>query len=164
MSELLEFLKPIYSTAIKNDFVWKPIHPNNMLENPISGVYTDFNFKDKDKYRYVKYSIQYQSMCDSNGLSHPELGTKYYILHEFQIISNDPIIVPEPTGNFTFGAFDGYINDYGRFRYAFDDEATAKSVACKELLQIIYPYTYILDPEELKEFNKYCELISKEII
>ena len=48
MSDLVNWMKNIYIEAKTNDFEWKPIYPNNMIQNGIVGSYTDMFF-EKDK-------------------------------------------------------------------------------------------------------------------
>lgn len=85
MSELVKFLESLYIKAKRNDFEWKYIYPNNMLENDVVGIYTDMFFERDSKYTYLKYSIEYCSRCDKDGMSHPEEGTRYYVLHRVMI-------------------------------------------------------------------------------
>ena len=44
------------------------------------------------------------------------------------------------------------VNEYGKFLHAFDDEETVKKVVAKTLLNIIYPYAYVLGREDRKAF------------
>lgn len=159
MSTLVEWMKEVYLKAKKCELEWKPLYPNNMLCNGVDGIYTDMNFRSNEGYQYIKLTIQYQSRCDAEGFSHPEEGTKYYILHSLRIEAlAEKIEIPEPKD--TFNPFDDdddscMVNSYGRFRYAFDDEDTAKKVACTELIQMLYPYTFILSDEEGKEWDEF---------
>ena len=82
MSELLERLKAYYTASKSNSFEWHDYYPNNMPDNGKEGSYTFFWFKKKDKFEFLKYTINYMSRCDEEGCSHPEEGTKYYVLHE----------------------------------------------------------------------------------
>lgn len=164
MSELLEWMKNVYKSAKENQFEWKPIYPNNMPCNPQNGIYVDMFFEREGKYTYLKYSIQYQSRCDKDGLSHPEEGPQFYILHELR--ENDieeKFDIPEPSNDFRWdNHLANLVNNYGRFRYAFNDEETAKSVVSHELLSLIYPYGYILSVEEVKEWNSFVEDYEKK--
>ena len=57
MKDLLKWMKEVYVQAKENNFEWKKIYPNNMVQNGIEGIYTDMFFEVDGKYRYVKYSI-----------------------------------------------------------------------------------------------------------
>lgn len=155
MSEILEWMKEIYAKAKNNDFKWKPIYPNNMPCNGTDGIYTDMFFERSNKFQYIKYSIRYQSRCDKDGISHPEEGTAFYILHELRIDDlEEKFEIPQPSDKFDWSnSYSNLVNDYGRFRYAFSDEETAKSVVAAELVQMIYPFGYILSDNEQNEWN-----------
>lgn len=157
MSEILEWMKEIFKKAKNNDFSWKPIHPNNTPCNGVDGIYTDMFFEKGDKFQYVKYSIRYQPRCDKDGISHPEEGTAFYILHELRIDDlEEKFEIPEPNNNSKWNdPYANMVNNYGRFRYAFGDEETAKSVVAAELIQMIYPYGYILSEKEQGEWNSF---------
>lgn len=161
MSETLEWMKSIYTKAEENAFVWKPIYPNNMPCNGVDGIYTDMFFKEGSKYHYMKFSIEYCSRCDEEGLNHPEEGIKYYVLHELQLRDLDePFVIPEPSNEegveFLLGESRAtLVNDYGRFRYVFDDEETAKNVVKNELKMMLYPYLHILDEDDLEDWKNF---------
>lgn len=53
----------------------------------------------------------------------------------------------------------GIVNDYGRFRYVFDDEQTAKEVVSSELKQMVYPFFHILNKEEAVEWKRYVSML-----
>lgn len=135
-----------------------------MYCNGVEGIYTDMFFKMDNKYKYVKYSIEYMSRCDSDGISHPDEGIKYYVLHELVINDLDEKFeIPEPTGGINFNDdLACLVNNYGRFRYVFDDEETAKNVVKAELLHMIYPYTYMLNDEELNEWKTFLDKQNQE--
>lgn len=162
MGTLLDWMKEVYTKAEENDLQWKPIYANNMPSNGKSGIYTDMIFKKDGKYQYRKFSIEYVTRCDSCGISHPEEGIRYYVLHLLEINDLDNTFeIPEPSEDFVF--FDDnsnacIVNEYGRFRYVFDDENTAKEVVCAKLKQMIYPYIYILDKEEVVEWKRFLTL------
>ncbi len=160
MSEFVRWMKDVYTMAKSGRLEWKPIYPNNMPCNGIDGVYTELNFEKDGKYQYIKYSIKYMSRCDEDGISHPEEGTKYYVLHELRLEDlEEKIVIPEPDDNVDLLGETGalMVNDYGRFRYVFDDEETARKVVCSEMLHLIYPYQYILNDDELKEWGEFLE-------
>lgn len=142
MNELSEYIKSLYATA-RRCFEWKPLYFNNNSSMDENGIYSDMNIPKGDKFTYIKFTIQYQSRCDENGLSHPKEGIKYYILHSLKIDDlTEPLIVPKPcnTGNNQTGSQISTalkVNNFGRFRYAFDDVETAKKVAVKEIEQMI---------------------------
>ena len=164
MSELLEWMKDIFKKAKNNDFIWKPIYPNNIPCNRLEGVYTDMFFKRKNKYQYIKYSIQYQSRCDKDGFSHHEEEPEFYILHEL-IIDNleEKFEIPEPSKNTKWDdPYANMVNNYGRFRYAFSDEETAKSVMAFQLVMMIYPFGYILSDNEQEEWESFVNEYDRE--
>lgn len=162
MSELTEYIKSLYATA-RRCFEWKPLYFNNNSSMDENGIYSDINIPKGDKFTYIKFTIQYQSRCDENGLSHPKEGIKYYILHLLKIDDlAEPLIVPKPcnTGNIQTDSQISAaltVNNFGRFRYAFDDVETAKKVAVKEVEQLITPFLHCLtneDYSDVKEFIK----------
>jgi hypothetical protein len=161
MSELLSMMKEVYIKAENNNFEWRPIYPNNMIQNGIEGIFTDMFFENNGKFRYIKFCIIYQSRCDRNGLSHPEEGTAFYILHV--LIKDDleeKFQIPEPGNHMDWeNPYANLVNNYGRFRYAFNDEETAKSVISHELLMMIYPYVYLLSDAEAEEWNQFVERV-----
>lgn len=80
------------------------------------------------------------------------------------LVGEDEVLkIPEPNDVCDFldtekGYFNSCIvNQYGRFRYVFDDEETAKKVISNELLEMIYPYMNILNEEEQKEWENFIE-------
>lgn len=161
MSEIVAWLKNVYPKVKTNEFEWKNIYFNNMPCNGVTGIYTDMFFKEENEYTYIKYSIEYCSRCDKKGVSHPEEGIRYFVLHELKIDNLDEKFdIPEPSNTPPGDGSAAYrVNSYGRFRYVFDDEETAKSVAVNELLMWIYSYTYILSEEELDEWE--CSISKK---
>ena len=155
-------MKAVYTKAKGDDFEWKPLFHNNMPSNGLEGIYTDMFFNRDDHFNYVKLTIEYQPRCDEDGFTHPEEGIKYYVLHLLEEDDlNETFEIPEPSDDcFDRSTKADKVNDYGRFRYVFDDQETAKKVACNELLQMIYPAMYILTYEEeryLKWFVKNFE-------
>jgi len=162
MNKLLDWMKEVFTKAENNDFLWKPIYANNMPCNGKSGIYTDLFFEKDGKYQYRKFSIEYVSRCDSMGISHPEEGIRYYVLHLLELDDLDETFeIPEPSDDVDF--FDdsnaGIVNDYGRFRYVFDDEQTAKEVVSSELKQMVYPFFHILNKEEAVEWKRYVSML-----
>ena len=160
----LEWMKAVYTRVKENDFQWKPLYPNNMPSNGVAGIYMDMIFKEDEHFKYVKFTIEYVSRCDENGLSHPEEGVKYYVLHLLEendvqeaVEISDPLEDYPPFADTNANR----VNKYGRFRYVFDDEETAKKVVHKELLQMIYPYTYILTYEETRHWNWFVKSFEK---
>lgn len=155
MSDRLQWMKDVYTKAQNNDFDWKPIYPNNILSNGVVGIFTDMFFELDNKFQYIKFSIQYQPRCDKDGISHPAEGTAFYILHELTINDLDEKFeIPEPSEKFDIeNDISFLINNYGRFRYAFSDEETAKCAAAAQLIHMIYPFGYLLSEDEQKEWN-----------
>ncbi len=166
MSKLLDWMKAVFTKAEENDLQWKPIYANNMPCNGKIGIYTDMFFERDDKFQYRKFSIEYVTRCDTCGISHPEEGIRYYVLHLLEINDLDERFeIPEPSDDFNPFDEDNYaaiVNDYGRFRYVFDDEQTAKEVVCAELQQMVYPYLYILDKEDEAEWKRFVSMFYGE--
>ncbi len=163
-SQLLSWIKDMYVKAESGDFEWKNIYPNNMRCNGVEGIYTDMFFERDGKYMYLKYSIEYKSRCDKDGVSHPEEGVKYFVLHELMEYDlSETFKIPEPSDEHDFDLDNPekdlhlLVNDYGRYRYVFDDVETAKKVVAAELRCIIYPYMYLLSEEEGAEWNRFIK-------
>lgn len=160
MSALTDWMKEVYTKAKNNELEWKPLYANNYLKANPEGIYTDMNFRKNDKYQYIKLTVQYQSRCDSEGVSHPEEGTKYYVLHSLKMEDLDEKIgIPEPSDDHNICTDEkaALVNNYGRFRSVFDDEETAKSAAGRELIRMLYPFQYILSDEELEDWNSFLK-------
>ena len=133
-----------------NEFVWKPLYPNNMINNGIEGYYCLALRKDKDgKVSGRKYTILFQN-------EEREAGTGFvdsekinaYILFEksyWNVVG--PLEYPEPceytpndlwhSSENTFSSSD--MNDYGTFIYAYKDLETAKKRALGQY-KAIYGY------------------------
>ena len=160
-SSLLATLKKFYTAAQQQNFHWRPLYPNNMPCNGQWGIFMDINLKDEesDRYHYCRYTIQYQPRCDANGISHPEEGTAFYLLYRFMLHNlPEPFIIPAPSDDYDCESNHIYsVNDFGEFRYAFDDEEIAKQVVSADIKQRIYPYLHILSQEELDEWNEFVK-------
>ena len=162
MSKLLDWMKEVFTKAENNGFLWKPIYANNMPCNGKSGIYTDMFFEKNGMYQYCKFSMEYVCRCDSVGISHPEEGIRYYVLHLLEIDDLDETFeIPEPSDDYDIlGESNAdLVNDYGRFRYVFDDEQTAKDVVSCELKQMVYPFTQGLDKEESLEWKRFVTIL-----
>ena len=164
MSELVSWMKEIYKKAQCGEFEWKKVYPNNMPCNRVTGIYTDMFLEKDGTYTYLKYTIEYHARCDKDGMSHPDEKTKYFVLHELRVRDlEEKFKIPEPSDDSwswsgsNIDNLSNLVNNYGRFRYVFDDEETAKSVVGHELIMLIYPYTYILSDEEEKEWKRFIE-------
>lgn len=170
MSELLDTLKSYYETAMKGNFEWRGLYPNNMIQNGKEGVYTCFWFKKGDKYELVKYTVKYEYKIDEKWCCYPDEGVKYYLLYEYRNEFDRKYLLQEPTTEssiFLEKAPDGYLdqcfcNNYGRFCHVYDDEHTAKSAAKYGLLHIIYPMTYVLSDDECEEWNKFVDSVKSK--
>lgn len=159
MSEVLKFMKDIYRKIKDENLEWKNVYPNNMPCNGVDGIYTEMFFEKDGKYQYIKYTIEYCSRCDKDGISHPKEGVKYYVLHELKIDDlEEKFEIPEPTDKFDYNNdLACFVNEYGRFRYVFDDEETAKCVAKKDLKMMLYLYSHLLTEEEIDEWNNFVK-------
>lgn len=162
MSDLSEYIKSLYTIA-RRGFEWKPLYFNNNSSMDENGIYSDMNIPKGDKFTYIKFTIQYQSRCDKNGFSHPKEGIRFYILHSLKIDDlTEPLIVPDSCNTENVQTDSQIsssltVNNFGRFRYAFDDVETAKKVAVKEVEQLITPFLHCLtneDYSDVKEFIK----------
>jgi len=169
MSEIVERLKAYYKAAKNNNIKWYDYYPNNMPCNHKEGIYTYFWFKNNDKWNFLKYTIEYMSRVDAEGITHTEEGVKYYVLHSYQKEYDNIMTIPEPSDDDGMLLNDDtdtefspdIVNDFGRFRYVFDDEETAKAVISSELLARIYPYLFILSKEELEEWKYFVDAFEK---
>lgn len=127
------------------------------------GGYNEYNNTFYLNCGYIKFTIQYQSRCDENGLSHPKEGIKYYILHSLKIDDlTEPLIVPKPCNTENLQTSSQIstaltVNNFGRFRYAFDDVETAKKVAVKEDEQMIMPLLHCLTKEDYSDVKEFIE-------
>ena len=162
MGDLINWMKEMYMHCKNRDFEWLNLYPNNMPSNGLEGYYTYFYVKNSQGlYDLVKFTINFQSRCDKNGISHPEEGVKYYNLYKLVVHDLDENKkIPEPSDDFSDKQKKGYlkattVNVFGDFRYAFDDIETAKAVAYQELVNTLYPYTYILDEFEQDEWEAF---------
>ncbi len=158
-SNLLEWMKSIYKVIVDRNIEWRELHANNMKMNPLEGYYF-YMFTPEingNGVEMLKFTIHFMSRCDIKGISHPEEGVKYYVLHSFKEKYKEKFVIPEPIDFFALGSIGNIVNDYGRFRYIFDDLETATEVAYSELRQMIYPYTYILSEEECNEWNQFID-------
>lgn len=172
MSDLSEYIKSLYTIA-RRGFEWKPLYFNNNSSMDENGIYSDMNIPKGDKFTYIKFTIQYQSRCDKNGFSHPKEGIRFYILHSLKIDDlTEPLIVPKPcnaevsqTSSQVSAALS--VNNFGRFRYVFDDVETAQKVAIKEIEQMITPLYHCLlkvECDDVKNFiEKYNNKLSNEV-
>lgn len=164
MGNLLEQLKQYCLTAKQKTFLWYDVHANNMPQNPKDGIYTYFWFEKEGGWEFLKFTVQYCHRVDGKGLTHSEEPVKYYVLHEFREKYPERYKIPEPNDHpplsrdKSAGEFSpSIVNEYGRFRYVFDDEETAKKVVSRELLHILYPYLYILSEEDRSAWNKFID-------
>ncbi|MBD5129351.1 MAG: hypothetical protein HDT43_05455 [Ruminococcaceae bacterium] len=135
-----------------------------MPQNSKRGIYTYFWFEKGNEFEFLKFTIQHCHRVDEKGVTHSDESVKYYVLHEFCEKYPEQYGIPEPSRNSRLieepneGEFHPTIvNSYGRFRYVFDDEETAKKFVSSELLHILYPYLYILSDEDKKEWNKFVD-------
>jgi hypothetical protein len=80
-------------------------------------------------------------------------------LHELRLLDlEEKFEIPEPGENFEWNdTLPKLVNKYGRFRYAFLDEDTAKKVVSNELMMWIYPFRYILSEQEIEEWNSFIK-------
>ena len=164
MSDLLERLKRYYLAAKQKTFTWYDLYPNNMPQNGKEGIYTYFWFEKNDGWEFLKYTIQYCHRVDERGLTHTDEPVKYYVLHAFGKEYPEQYKIPEPSSDPRLyvdppeGEFrPTIVNEYGRFRYVFDDEETAKKVVSYELRHMLYPNLYIMPNEDESEWNKFVD-------
>ena len=79
-----------------DDFVWKDWHANNMIDNPIEGIYCLLFAKKGDKIYGCKWTIEYQHkesgpMCITNEIE------SYNLFMERFFEVKAPLSYPEPT-------------------------------------------------------------------
>ena len=160
-TSLLHWMKSVYSKAMDENWQWKPLYYNNMPSNGVVGVYSDMFFENNGDYDYIKFTIQYISRCDESGISHPEEGVKYYILHSLMIYDlQKTFAISGPTDDYLPFIQENkskLLNDYGRFRYVFDDEETTKKVAHIELHHLLYPRTFLFSVEDNYEWEEFIK-------
>ena len=146
----------IYNYAKKH---WNPFFRISM---------TDIIFSFVLQYSFEEF-FEYMSRVDAEGITHTEEGVKYYVLHSYQKEYDNIMTIPEPSDDDGMLLNDDtdtefspdIVNDFGRFRYVFDDEETAKAVISSELLARIYPYLFILSKEELEEWKYFVDAFEK---
>lgn len=162
MTDIVERLAAIYREYKKGEFRWHDLRANNMVQNDVEGCYTFFWFPNNGRWDFWKWTVQYQHPVHADGLTYTDEPVKYYILHEFHETYGQILRIPEPDDgrHYHDDPPDGFfgpeiINRYGRFRYAFDDLATAKAVIGPELGHIIYPHLYLLSDKEMEEWNDF---------
>lgn len=140
-----------------DEFVWKPLYPNNMINNGIEGYYCLALRKDKDgKVSGRKYTILFQNeeMEAGTGFVDSEKINAYILFEKIYWNIVGPLEYPEATdsepkdlwhnnGN-TFSSSD--MNDYGTFIYAYRDFETAKKRALGQY-KMLYGYvaSYFLE-------------------
>ena len=107
------------------DLSWKTIYANNMINNPVEGVYSIIHANIGGALYACKWSICFQrkekSPCVSTG------EEDLYILFMKRYFNlKEPLIYPEPSEN----GNDGYgVNDYGDFVRAYRTLDEAKEGA-----------------------------------
>lgn len=86
-----------------------------------------------------------------------------YILHSLKIDDlTEPLIVPKPCNTENIQTDSQIsatltVNNFGRFRYAFDDVETAKKVAVKEVEQLITPLLHCLTNEDYRDVKEFIK-------
>lgn len=154
MIDTFNWVKDVYLKAYNNAFEWKPLYPNNIISNGLAGIYTDMFFERHGSYTYVKFTIEYVSRCDDAGIIHSEEGTKYFVLHEL-VLNNveKKFNIPEPLAHIGGCRDDNsmIVDNYGRYKYVFDDEHTAKRRVADELCNLVVPYVFFLDDSKRQE-------------
>ena len=143
-----------FANALREeDLVWKPIHANNLRDNPVEGYYALVLRKDSDgRVHGRKYSIIYQYKEDprypGEGLVVPEMGVDLYLLFELrlpEVIGPLDYPAPQDMREWDYENSDGNtlcslgINDYGDFIFAYPTMELAKKRAVKSF-QGIYGY------------------------
>lgn len=118
----------------QEDVVWKPLHPNNMANNPLEGYYALLFRKQHDgKIFGYKWTIKFQYEEIEPALSSSLINS--YILFGKRYMDLDSVFsYPEPAKKYEFskkhenGCADG-VNDYGDFFYAYRSLEEAKEGA-----------------------------------
>lgn len=85
----------------ENEFDWKPMHMNNIPDNPEMGVYALLMRRDDEKIKGVKYSILYQYEESSPMLFDSDAEIEAYILfcEDYDDISVRGTIIPSADRN-----------------------------------------------------------------
>ena len=162
--QLIQYLTDLYNVGKNNKLKWKNIFANNMINNPIDGIYAEVNIKYEDKWRYYKYTIEYKYRVDEDCITHPEEGVKYYVLYELILENQEKkIIIPKPASRVSFDNWKALlVNSYGHLLGIFDDEETPKKAVNGLICDKLYPYMYILTTEEQKELYKRLDIKVEE--
>ena len=120
-------------------FEWKPLHPNNMKCNGLSGYYClMIRQKDDGTYYGRKYTIEFQhkEVEPGTGYIDPQTIDRYILFENTYPEIIGTLEYPEPTnedhGLFnddknTLSAYD--VNNYGGFVYAYETLELAKKRA-----------------------------------
>lgn len=118
----------------QEDVIWEPLHPNNMLGNPVEGYYTLLFRKQYDgKIFGFKWTIVFQYEEIDYALSGDNINA-YILFGKDYTDLEKPFSYPEPREKCMFindydtGCIDG-VNDYGNFYYAYKTLEDAKEGA-----------------------------------
>ena len=110
----------------KDDFNWKPIYANNLIQNGQDGWYAILHAKKDGKFYVCKWSILFQREELEPMYQAQDAETECYILFmERYFDLSEPIIYPEPSEEASF--YD--VNEYGSFVRAYKTLEEAKSGA-----------------------------------
>ena len=110
----------------EDDFNWKPIYANNLIQNGQDGWYAILHAKKDGKFYVCKWSILFQREELEPMYQAQDAETESYILFmERYFDLAEPIIYPEPSNETSF--YD--VNEYGSFVRAYKTLEEAKSGA-----------------------------------
>lgn len=130
-----EDIKKVYNMT-NDDIVWKPLHANNMIDNPMMGYYAIVNKPSNGDWSARKYTILFQNEETEPGTGRSSNKVNAYILFEKTYFNlNGPLEYPYPNED----GCDCDIHDYGSFVYAYSNIGHARKRALTQY-QHIYGY------------------------
>lgn len=139
--------------AIK-DFEWKPLYPNNMPDNGLTGYYAvKLHEMEEGVLSGRKYTILFQHEMDEDGMILADAGVEYYILFEkcyTEVVGMG--VHPEPSNDvdifstYERGTLNNLeVNDYGCFICVCKTLEQAKKMAVSNYQAVFgYVLSYLL--------------------
>lgn len=140
------------------DLVWKPIYPNNLIDNGIIGYYALLLIHHNNgRVNGRKYSIIFQRKEEEKGTGRITKEIECYILFE-KVLGEikGPLDYPDPRKsdpgclwNTDITLHDGGVNDYGRFVWAYWNIEDAKKRALVQFRAIYgYVLSHLIPPDD----------------
>lgn len=143
--KLKEEVEKVYNMSV-DDFVWKPLYPNNMTCNGLKGYYSMKLHSNEDgTVSGRKYTILFQHKLDENGCSLSDIDLYIFFEKSYYDIKGS-LEHPEPNDKFDLSIFNcddtltaNEVNDYGSFIRACKSLDEAKELALRQY-KMIYGY------------------------